>query len=117
MNFLRRSDLDKRIRHGDDFAGDAWEEPESHEIFYCAVGFIPTIYRGTQEELAVLTNRLKLIAERLPGMQQTINNLQGANRDVYHESYLGEVLSVLDADLNFCQEVIDGKHDDTEPAK
>ena len=35
----RRPDLDKRFAHGDDYAGDAWEDPRSGFIVWTAVGY------------------------------------------------------------------------------
>jgi hypothetical protein len=38
MKWQRKPELDKRFKHGDDYAGDAWQNIETGEIRYVAVG-------------------------------------------------------------------------------
>jgi hypothetical protein len=40
-DWLRAPLLDKRIAHGDEFAGDAWRHRITGEIRYVAVGELP----------------------------------------------------------------------------
>ena len=37
--WVREPSEDKRIAQGDDFAGDAWRDPKTGELRWCAVGY------------------------------------------------------------------------------
>jgi len=41
--YKREPEHDRRIRRGDDFAGDAWRNTETGELSYVAVGVDPNI--------------------------------------------------------------------------
>lgn len=52
--WVREPSLDKRIGHGDDFAGDAWRHPLRDEIVYTAVGGKPSAPPPVQGEPVAL---------------------------------------------------------------
>jgi hypothetical protein len=41
--YVREPDHDRRIRRGDDFAGDAWRDRATGDIHYVAVGVDPNL--------------------------------------------------------------------------
>jgi hypothetical protein len=43
--FIRVPEHDRRIRRGDDFAGDAWLDLATGEVIYVAVGYCPADYQ------------------------------------------------------------------------
>lgn len=51
MQYERAPEHDKRIRRGDDFAGDAWRDIKTGEIRWVAVGYTPEQDAG--EEIAI----------------------------------------------------------------